>query len=309
MGFYPPNTLAAEARRRGVTIYPVDINFSEDKSCSDARGRMRLGLRLVTKLGEADRATILKAREKGAFCSLLDFCVRVVLKRDRLENLILAGAFDGIHPHRRGLLLRLDETVTLAAAHRSESDRNGQGALVFGPWRDHPTPCASDLQDFSPWDRLMWAYRITGVCADAHPLQFFREKLQERGIMTVLEALKQPAGTVVNIAGLNIRPHRPPTRSGRKVLFSTIEDESGFLQVVVLDEALEHCTATFLLAPAVEVQGRIEVHGKEGVSLRVEHACPLRVSKTSAYKKKTSETDGIAPTIPKVLLQNLTTCR
>jgi error-prone DNA polymerase len=130
----------------------------------------------------------------------------------------------------------------------------------------------------------MWSYRITGICADAHPLQFFRKRLQERGILTVLEALKQPAGSTVTIAGLNIRPHRPPTRSGRKVLFSTIEDESAFLQVVVLDDALERCTATFLLAPALEVQGTIEVHGKGGVSLRVRDARPLRIT------KKTSET-------------------
>lgn len=278
MGFYPPNTLAAEARRRGITIYPVDINASDDKNFSDAEGRMRLGLRLVAKLGEADRAAIISAaNQDGPFHSLLDFCVRVVMKRDRLENLILTGAFDRLHPHRRGLLLRLDETLMLAATYRAEMTATGQKALGFGSWQEQPTPCAIDIKDFSVWDRFMWAYRITGVCADAHPLSFFRDKITERGILTVREALHQKAGSVVEVAGLNIRPHRPPTRSGRKVLFSTIEDETGFMQAVVLDDALDRCTATFLLAPAVSVQGIIELHGKGGVSLRVIEARPLRV--------------------------------
>lgn len=278
MGFYPPNTLVAEARRRGVDILPVDINASDDKNLAAAEGEIRLGLRLVAKLGEVDRAAILIERKNGGpFHSLLDFCVRVVLKRDRLENLILVGAFDALHPHRRGLLLRLEETLMLAAAYRADMTATGQGALRFGSWQEHPTPCATDIRDFSVWDRFMWTYRITGVCADAHPLSFFRHKIAERGILTVREVLHQGAGASVEVAGLNIRPHRPPTRSGRKVLFSTIEDETGYIQVVVMDDALDRCTATFLLAPAVSVQGRLEHHGKGGVSLRVTDARPLRI--------------------------------
>ncbi|MGC4045055.1 MAG: hypothetical protein QM758_14790 [Armatimonas sp.] len=188
MGFYPPNTLVAEARRRGITILPVDINSSDDKNLADAEGQMRLGLRLIAKLGEADRTTIIEeANKNGSYRSLLDFCVRVVLKRDRLENLILSGAFDSLHPHRRGLLLRLDETLMLAAAYRAEVTATGQKALSFGSWQEHLTPCATDIKDFSIWERFLWTYRITGVCADAHPLSFFRNKIADRGILTVRE--------------------------------------------------------------------------------------------------------------------------
>ena len=71
------------------------------------------------------------------------------------------------------------------------------------------------------------------------------------------------------MAGINIRPHRPPTRSGRSVLFSTVEDEFGFMQTVCIGEAPEPCTPVFLLSPVVIVREIIERHGT-GASLRVE---------------------------------------
>ncbi len=277
MGFYPPNSLVSEARRRGVTTLSVDINASEDKCYADKESNLRLGLRTIERLGEADRQTILSVRAAGgAFRSLLDFCVRVVLRRDRLENLILAGAFDSLHPHRRGLLLRLDETLTLAVAHRAEMSHSGQGALAFGAWHTIPTPCATDIADFSEWERFHWTWRITGICADTHPLALYRERLAHKGILSVEEACAQPTGTRVTVAGLNIRPHRPPTRSGKPILFTTVEDETDILQVVCFDEALETTTAVFLLSAAVIVRGTMERRGG-GASLLVEQAIPLRL--------------------------------
>jgi error-prone DNA polymerase len=79
------------------------------------------------------------------------------------------------------------------------------------------------------------------------------------------------------VAGLNIRPHRPPTRSGRTVLFTTVEDETDLLQVVCTGQALEKYTAVFLLSPAVLVEGVIEHQGR-GASLLVERAESLHLS-------------------------------
>src|SRR5262245_21523739 len=82
------------------------------------QNQIRLGLRLVAGLSEEDIKAIEAAREERPFESLLDFCIRVPLHRDTLENLILAGAFDSLHEHRRGLLWRLDETLSLANTYR-----------------------------------------------------------------------------------------------------------------------------------------------------------------------------------------------
>lgn len=278
MGFWSPQMLVSEARRRGVTVLPVNINGSSDKCDTDGEGRLRIGIRLVARLGEKERQAILSERKRvGQFASLLDFCVRVVLRRDSIENLILSGAFDTLHGHRRGLVLRLDETLALAAAYRAETDTMGQHALTFGSWRDTLTPCSSDVADFSPWDRLSWEWRLTGVTTNAHPISFHRDELAAQGIIPVAEALAAQTGERVSVAGILHRPHRPPTRSGKPVLFTTIEDESDFAQVICLGDAISRCTAVILLAPAATVTGVIERRGQGAVMLRVEDVRRLQI--------------------------------
>ena len=281
MGFWSPQMLVSEARRRGVTVLLICINGSSDKCDTDQDGRLRIGLRMVTRFGEAERNAVLRERERGGvFASLLDFCVRVVLRRDSLENLVLAGAFDGLyeHEHRRGLVLRLDETLSLAAAYRAETNGVGQRALAFGSWRDVPTPCAFDVPDFSPWEKLSWEWRITGVTTSAHPLSFHRAELRAQGVVTIAEALAAPAGKRVRVAGILHRPHRPPTRSGKPVLFVTIEDETDFAQTVCLGDAIERCTAVLLLASSTILEGTVERRGQGGTMIQVDNAYPLRIT-------------------------------
>ena len=105
-----------------------------------------------------------------------------------------------------------------------------------------------------------------------------RGEVRARGVLTVAEALERADGEEVTVTGLNIRPHRPPTRSGRRVLFTTVEDETGILQLVCADPNVQAaCTTTILLAPAVTVTGRIERKARgKGVSLilRDAHGLP-----------------------------------
>ena len=267
MGYYSSNSYAAEARRRGVQILPVDINASEDKSYAERPDAIRLGLRLVAEVKEEEVAVILHERAKNVFCSLMDFCIRVPISRSAIENLILCGAFDRLHLQRRGLLWRLDETLALARCLRADMNKQEQTGLSFGGMRSE-TPIAN-IEDFSLWEAFLWTWRITGVCADCHPVAHIREQLTRWRVLPTHEAEKQKDGTRITVAGLNLRPHRPPTRSGRSVLFTTVEDEFGFIQCVCMGRALEECTPVFLLSPAVIVRGIVERRGT-GMSLRVE---------------------------------------
>jgi error-prone DNA polymerase len=277
MGYYSANSLAAEARRRGIQILPVEINASEDRCVPVGEEAIRLGYRLVSELREADIKAILEARGGEPFRSLLDFCCRVPLHRSRLENLILCGAFDLLHGHRRGLTWRLEETQGLAAAYRAETTVSPQSVLRFNAPRDVPTPCADTLEDFSLWDRFIWTWRLTGVCAECHVFTHLRPNLARWRVMTTAEAMDQPPGTRVTVAGLNVRPHRPPTRSGKPVLFTSVEDEMGLLQLVCFGAEIPTLTPVFLTAPAVLVRGVIERKGRS-VSLRVEKARLLRMT-------------------------------
>jgi error-prone DNA polymerase len=299
MGYYSANSLAAEARRRGAEIRPVGINVSGSKCVAawDAtcpnRGAIQLGLNLVAECTEEEVAYIIAARDEGGpFVSVLDFCVRTPLHRNKLENLILCGAFDAIEPARRNLLFALDETVGLAHTirrNRANPETPTLG-LEYGAPGELETPTAADIPDFSAWSRMLWTWRLTGVCAEGNVFGRLRDRLRQSGVVTTREAQQMPGGSRVRVAGLNIRPHRPPTRSGRPVLFTTLEDEEDFLQVICIGEALDRCTATFLLSPAVIAEGVIERRGK-GASLRVESVRSFRLPERSGpdTRRETAE--------------------
>ncbi|BDI33352.1 DNA-directed DNA polymerase [Capsulimonas corticalis] len=290
MGFYSANTLAAEARRRGVRVLPLDINESGDK-CHGDGDEIRLGLRLLSDLRADDIAAILAARDRAPFASLLDFCARLPLRRDALENLILAGAFDALHSERRGLLWALDQTIGAALSYRATG--GVQRELALGDAARLATPC-SDIDDFSEWERFLWTWRLTGVTAECHVMSHFRERLAARGFITASQAQEANDGAVVRVAGINIRPHRPPTRSGKPVLFSSLEDETDILQLITFGEAIDRCTSVFLLSQAVMVEARVQRKGK-GVTLIVQRAAPFRVPRLA---QEVSQGYPARPTLP-----------
>ncbi len=301
MGYYASNTLASEARRRGVRVLPVDINISDDKCRVPDPATIRLGLRIVEGLAEEDIEAILAARGQEPFTSLLDFCTRVVMHRDRLENLLLCGAFDSLHEVRRGLLWRLDETLSLASVRRMAA-ANAPGTLPLEPPGASETPVAWDVPDFSVWDRFLWTWRVTGVCAECHVLAYMRDWLATRGVMTVQEALAVRPGTRVNVAGINVRPHRPPTRSGRTVLFTQVEDETGLLQATCAGEALDPCTPIFLTSPVVIVRGAMQSKGS-GMSMKVEKVRSLALRDMTTAGATPQPPPEMAPELEKLLVQ------
>ncbi len=298
MGFYSANTLAGEARRRGVIVRPIDINASDDKCRAVDPKTIRLGLRLIGGMGERDIEAILQARSRSPFRSLLDFCMRTTLPQDIIENLVLCGAFDDLHPHRRGILWRLQETLRIAHTYR-QSHTNGTSVaqasrlpslqprsataaeLPLESPQTMATPTAWDIADFSPWDKFVWTWRITGVCAECHVLAYMRDWLDAHRVVRTADALGMKHGTRIRVAGLNVRPHRPPTRSGEPVLFSQVEDETGLLQVTVAGPAIATCTAGFLTSPAVVVEGELHRRGR-GATLYADRVAPLTLRDATA---------------------------
>jgi error-prone DNA polymerase len=275
MGFYPINSLAGEARRRGVAIRPVDVNQSLLKCHAEEEKAIRLGLGLVAELRTEDVELILAARRERPFSSLLDFAVRAPLHLHRMENLILCGAFDTLHPHRRGLVWRLDETIAQALLYRA-SLHDPQARFAFDNPAFLATPIAWDIEDFSAWDKFLWTWSLAGTTAECHAFAHLREHLAAKGVLTTHEAKDSRLGARVVVAGMNIQPHRPPTKSGEPILFTSIEDEHGLMQATVVGDAIARTTATFLSAQAVVVRGTIVQSGR-GVYLLVDRAKPLRM--------------------------------
>jgi error-prone DNA polymerase len=190
MGFYPPHTLINQAQLRGVTVLPPDINES-GSNYSAGDGWLRVGLKQVKGISEQELKAIEAARANGPFSSLGDFLARVPVQSDTAEALVLAGAFDSIHPNRRALLGRLQDHLS------------GQGRL---PLETSPPP----VEDFSPAEKALHEWDILGFALTCHPMKLLRPKLRKLGAVEIQNAKRYRQGRRAKIAGLSIRPHRPP---------------------------------------------------------------------------------------------------
>lgn len=269
MGYYPPRTLVVEARRRGVRFLPPDVHRSgagytleppPDGTAAaghaPAAGRaapaaVRVGLRAVRGLRERTVAAILAARAEGAFRSAADLRRRSGVRRDEAEALALCGALDALapadpatgRPSRRALLWSL-------------ASENGD---------------APPLPDFPPAERLLREYAVLGFFPGPHPLELLRERLRDLGYVNSREVAKFPDGARVRVAGLAVRPHRPPTQSGRTVVFLSLEDEHGLVDVTIFEDLYQKCGALLFsgAVPPLTVEGRVTRRGG-GVSLTAE---------------------------------------
>ncbi|MCG0278774.1 MAG: DNA polymerase III subunit alpha [Thermanaeromonas sp.] len=251
MGYYSPATLANEARTRGIRFLPVDVNTSTDRFTVEKARAIRIPLSRVKGIRQNTVARILKARQEGPFSSLRDFYVRTQTERDTLENLILCGAFDTLHPNRKALLAWVPEVISQSCL---------QPSLELGP--------PAGIKDFTAAEKCLLEYEILGMSADTHFMYFFRDRLIKEGYLTAGQAKEMPDGSRVKVAGLPVRPHRPPTRSGKTVVFFSLEDETGMIDVTVFEDVYDKY-GHFLFGPEagpLTVTGIIQ-HRGEGTAL------------------------------------------
>ncbi|MBE3576737.1 MAG: DNA polymerase III subunit alpha [Limnochordales bacterium] len=271
MGFYPPHALAVEAARRGIKILNPDVNKSDGwRFTVEDEHTIRPSLFQVEGLKEAGVRKILAAREEGgSFRSFTDFVRRVDLPRDVLANLILAGAFDSLtpNPHRRALLFQLPD---LLGARPEAAGTGQQLRLALEMPEEQAWP------DFTPLEKSLREFAVLGFSPSGHPLSFYREQLRTLGIVTNEEVQARAEGERVRVAGLLIRPHRPPTRSGRVVVFFTLEDETGLLDLTAFAPVYQRYGKFLFGAPALVVTGRVQRRGARA-SVLAQEIAPLNL--------------------------------
>lgn len=223
LGFYPPAILCSEARRRGLKILPPDVNCSSADFQVEGPEQIRTGLKQAKGISRAGIAAIVEARGQGPFRDLPDFLSRTRIDRDIAENLIKCGALDGLHRNRRQMLLELPGWMEWC-----RNRKQGSRELFASP--------AGEGEDFSLLEKAAWERMILGIDVEHHVMAVFRPELQRRGICSSRQARGLAHGSRVTAAGLLLRPHRPPTRSGKITVFLSLEDEFGLLDVTVFEK-------------------------------------------------------------------------
>jgi error-prone DNA polymerase len=257
MGYYPVHVICAEARRRGIEVRGVDVNRSEWQCVVEEPGAIRLGFCRVKGFRESVAISLCAERERqGAYTSILD-CLQRVPALDRLlaERLIRIGAFDGVSTSRRRALWALPDWMALRSM--PSLPLLAAGREDFGDASELPEgdfPLAAKLGD---------EYNLVGVGISGHWMELFRPYLSVSGYRTAAQVEACPDGEVLCTAGLVVRPHRPPTKSGKTVVFFTLEDETGFVDATMF-ESVYHESGAVLFTPFgrfVGVEGTVQRRG------------------------------------------------
>jgi error-prone DNA polymerase len=242
MGFYSPSALVQDARRHGVDVRPADVTAS-DWECTLEEGAVRLGLLMVKGLSQASAARIVAARGGAPFADVEELARRVRLDRRDLRCLAAAGALAGLAGHRR------------SAHWRAAGVEAPPRLLRDAPVREHPPlfPAPTEGED------IVADYASLGLTLGRHPLALLRRRLERMRLAPAAGLLALPDGQPARTAGLVTCRQRPSTAKG--VVFVTLEDETGYVNVVVWNNVVERQRRELLGSSLLGAQGRIQREG------------------------------------------------
>ena len=265
MGFYPSEVIVQEAKHMGIEVRPVDVNYSRDRytveACDTGDGRaIRVALGQVAGISGAALRAIAAAR--CLFTSVIDFCRRTRLPRPMVENLIECGAFDSIEPSKRRALWQLEEYYRNGG--RPAVEAVPQLALDLPAIDPGPTPMLPpDTLEEDAASQL----GLMGMSLKCHPLYFCRETLCAEGVTASSDLPKVPDGRIVRVAGIVIARQRPPTKSGQTVIFITLEDETGLIEVTVFPRIYQRFGDVIFSHNALIVEGELQKNGRYGINI------------------------------------------
>jgi error-prone DNA polymerase len=250
MGFYQPAQIVIDARKHGVVVRPVDINYSEwDNSLEEIDGRycsVRLGFRQVNGLREGEMQ-ILVAGRMNAFRNINEL-LDIGVSPFSLEKLADADAFRSIGLDRRQALWEVsalhDHPIGIFTGTPSQSEAE----------------IKTELPVMTSGEHVIQDYASTSLSLKAHPVSFIRQSLNRLEVVPTSELSRMKNGMKVRVSGLITVRQRPGTAKG--VLFITIEDETGFANLVVWSNTFEQYRKVILQSRLFMVEGKLQIEGE-----------------------------------------------
>jgi error-prone DNA polymerase len=244
MGFYAPQQLVRSAREHGVEVRTVDVASSEWDStlerAADGRAALRLGLRVVKGFAKEAAERLLSARKAESFTSVQDLAERAKLDSKDLGALASSGALKAIAGHRhraRWAVAGVERPTALLERVR----------FVEG------TPL---LRRPSEGEDIAADYRYVGISLGRHPLAALRPQLEAVGALSARSVADMADGARVHAAGLVITRQRPSSAAG--VTFVTLEDETGYMNLVVWERLAQRARRELLGASLLGVVGVVQ---------------------------------------------------
>ncbi|TXJ29039.1 MAG: DNA polymerase III subunit alpha [Chitinophagaceae bacterium] len=249
MGFYQPAQIIIDARKHGVHVRPVDINYScWDNTLEEKEGKyfaLRLGFRQVKGLRQEDMQLLVAARSRS-FTAVTQL-KNAGVSQAGLEKLADADAFRSIGLDRR------QASWEIAALHD----------IPVGIFKGQPSETFSEniqLPAMSLPEHVIHDYATAALSLKAHPVSFVREKLSLLHVIPTNNLSSLADGTVVKVAGLVLVRQRPGTASG--ICFITIEDETGIANLVVFQKLFDQYRKEILSSQLLMVTGKLQKEGE-----------------------------------------------
>jgi error-prone DNA polymerase len=268
MGFYSPATIMEDAKHHGIEMRPIDIRYSDwictlepvespesgvKRSVGNRKPKtgnphaVRVGFRYIKGMAhDRDWLPIAEERERKPFASLDDFARRTRLNEGILQRLAEAGALACFHDKRRDALWQVRGiTKTRHEVLPLQAEEN--------------SPRFSRLKK---GDDIAWDYDAMHHSTNGHPVEPLREELTRQGLPDAATVRAMKDGSTVRYAGLTICRQRPGTANG--VVFMTLEDETGFVNVIIWDKIFRKHQLVAKTARFMGISGTLQA--KDGVT-------------------------------------------
>ena len=250
MGFYAPSQLVQDVSRAGVEVRPAAVGYSdwdctvEPSAADPGRPALRLGLRLVKGLQRSAAERLMSARAERKFDHVTDLARRAGLDRGALHALSNAGALAALSGNR----------------HQASWEALGvEPALpVFAE-----ATIAEGMPMLRPpgeGENIVADYASLGLTLGRHPLALLRRSFDRKSYMTAVEIRNCEHGTQINTAGLVVTRQRPGTATG--VVFITLEDETGVINLIVWSNLVETQRREVLGSRLMGVVGEVQRQGE-----------------------------------------------
>jgi error-prone DNA polymerase len=276
-GMYPRRLLLAEARRLNVKILPIDVNHSTDQYVVEKNGG-QIGIRMA--LGEISGIStpeIERIKCEQPFRDVADFYLRARPSRRTIARLGLIGALDKLgnitnlenSPHTRGDLM-----VKIRAISAKPAPKQDLNQLKFDLSILETLPRGNPPQ--TTQEHITNELEVTGMDITGHQLTQFQQMLEEMGVARASELINLRSNTEVLVAGVRIATQSPPMRSGKRVVFISLDDGSGCADVTFFDEAQRRCAHLLFQNKLLLISGKTRRTGVRGVSILAENAWDLR---------------------------------
>ena len=279
-GMYPKRLIVDEVRQMGIAIAPLDVNASDSVYRVEDHGNaIRIALSTVAGISDGEVQSIIAGRP---YIDLNDFVRRSGSSTPVTESMILTGAFDALHAdvNRRDLLLHFSDLQKSPGMAVSGAQMN----LGFDP----PALISSGLPAMTAAESVKHEVDRLGIDMSRHMIEFYGEFLNSIGAVRSSDLLKQRSQSSVLVAGIKVAMQTPPVRSGKRVIFLTLDDGYGLSDSAFFTDVQSEYANVLYSTSLLLVRGVTRRTGARGISIRATGAWDLRAAYESWSTKQST---------------------